>query len=361
MEGKRVRRFFGTRREAEAWLRKTLARVRREGEAAVHMPEALRVEAVTLAERLAPYGATLTQAVEHFIAHRVVTARSCSVSDLVREFLPKMREREKRELYVKDLKNRLARFEVEFGQRIIAEIKSPEIADWLDGIGGAMQTRKNYASVLRALFKYGISREYCAENPLDKIEHGEIDRPPPEVFTPGEMRMLLEHAPTDLIPWLTIGAFAGLRAVEVERLDWSEVDLVSRLIRLPATKSKTRKKRNVEIIENLAAWLAPLAASSGPVANLDRVRVARLATVKKAGLGTWRQNALRHSFASYHVAHHQNVPKTAFQLGHSSPKMIQEHYDAVVEPAAAAEWWQIVPPPDFANVIAFKSEEVASA
>jgi integrase len=361
VNGKRVRKFFRTRREGEAWLRKTMARVRREGESAIHMPESLRVEAVVLSERLKPYGATLTQAVEHYIAHSAAIARSRAVTEVVTEFLPAMAKLNMREMYLKDLRNRLARFEREFGQRIVADIRRPEIADWLDQLEVAIQTRKNFRTVLKTFFEYAIGREYCVENPVEKIPAGKPDRPPPEVFTSPEMRALLEHAPADLIPWLAIGAFAGLRAAEVERLDWSEISLPERLIKLPATKSKTHKKRNVEIADNLAAWLAPLAQASGPVANVDRIRVARDATVKAAGLPAWRQNALRHSFASYHVAHYQNVPKTAYQLGHSSPKMIGEHYDAVVEPAVAAEWWQIMPPPDYGNVIAFRREEVANA
>lgn len=354
IEGKRVRKFFRTRRKADAWLRKTKARAEKEGSAsAILMPEALRVEATTQAERLKPFGATITQAVDYFIAHRATIARSCTVAALVKEFIPEMKKQGKRDLYVKDLKNRLNRFEGEFGERIVAEIRGPEIGDWLGELDVAMQTRKNFRTVLKTFFEYAIAREYATDNPVEKVPVGAVDRPPPEVFTPAEMRLLLEKAPRDFIPWLAIGAFAGLRAVEVERLDWAEIDLGERLVKLPASKSKTRKKRNVRITDNLAVWLAPLAQKAGQVANIDRVRVARDATVTAAKMKEWKQNALRHSFASYHIAHYQDAPKTAFQLGHSSPKMLAEHYDAVVLPKDAAEWWQIMPPADYANVVAF--------
>jgi integrase len=318
------------------------------------MPEALRVEATTQAERLKAYGATITQAVDYFIAHRATIARSCTVSALIVEFLPEMKKRNKRDLYVKDLKNRLKRFEGEFGERIVAEVRTPEIADWLGELEVALQTRKNFRTVLKTFFEYAIGREYCSENPVEKVPIAAIDRPPPEVFTPTEMRTLLAKAPRDFIPWLAIGAFAGLRPSEVERLDWAEIDLAERLVKLPASKSKTRKKRNVKIEDGLAAWLAPLAKKNGEVANVDRVRVARDATVEAAEMKEWRQNALRHSFGSYHLAHFQDAPRTAFQLGHSSPKMLAEHYDAVVLPKDAAEWWQIMPPADFSNVVAFE-------
>jgi integrase len=359
VNGKRVRKFFPTQRAAKAWLRKTSARTEKEGaESAILMPEVLRVEATTLAARLKPFGATLTDAVDHYLTHLATVKRSCSVSELVSEFLREMKALGKRDLYLKDLKNRLARFEEEFGERVVAEVRGPEIADWLGGLDVALQTRKNFRTVLKTFFEFAIARERAGINPVEKIPIGAVDRPPPEVYTPAEMRKLLDKAPRDLIPWLVLGGFAGLRAVEVERLDWSEIDLAARLVKLPATKSKTRKKRNVAITENLAAWLAPLAQKAGPVANADRVRVARDSTVKAAGLGEWRTNALRHSYGSYHLAHHQDAPKTAFQLGHSSPKMLAEHYDAVVLPKDASEWWQIMPPADYSNLVAFSTRAV---
>jgi hypothetical protein len=46
-----------------------------------------------------------------------------------------------------------------------------------------------------------------------------------EISTPEEMSILLAHAPVNLVPFLTIGGFAGLRSVEIERPDRSKVDL----------------------------------------------------------------------------------------------------------------------------------------
>jgi integrase len=57
----------------------------------------------------------------------------------------------------------------------------------------------------------------------------------------------------------------------------------------------------------------------------------------------WRANALRHSFASYHLAHFQSPEKLALEMGHSSSRMIFEHYREVVTPAAAQHYWAILP------------------
>jgi integrase len=258
-----------------------------------------------------------------------------------------------RDLYLKDLKNRLTRFEIEFGEKKVAEVQPVQIDDWLRGLEVAPQTRNNFRTVLRTVFEYAVDRTFAPDNPVERTAKVQVERPLPAVFSPKQMLTLLEKAPSDLIPWLAIGGFSGLRSVEIERLDWSEVDLAERLIRVSAEKSKTRKRRVVAITDNLAAWLAPLAQKAGFVADFERVRVARDQTTQAAGMKEWPHNALRHSFASYHLAHHQDAPKTAFQLGHTSPKMLYQHYNGVVSPKDAAQWWRIIPPTSLANVVAF--------
>lgn len=55
-----------------------------------------------------------------------------------------------------------------------------------------------------------------------------------EIFQPKEMRQLLEAASPDLLAFLVIGGFAGLRVAEIGRLDWSAADLDRRIIMLRA-------------------------------------------------------------------------------------------------------------------------------
>ena len=46
-----------------------------------------------------------------------------------------------------------------------------------------------------------------------------------EIFAPQEIADFLAHSRAELVPFLTLGAFAGLRSAEIERLDWKEVQL----------------------------------------------------------------------------------------------------------------------------------------
>ena len=356
VNGKRTRKFFPTRREAEAWLRKASARLRKEGESAIHMPEKLRIEAVSCAERLKPYGKTLTDATEHFLAHIEALSRSCTISELIHQFMVSKKQDRASARYLKDLRNRLDTFAAHFGEVIVAEVTPSQIDDWLRSLKVAAQTRNNYRTVLQTYFGYAISRGYAQENPVRQIAKAKVVRGAPDIFTPVQMQEVLEIAPRDFVPFIAIGGFAGLRSAEIERLDWSEIDLSGKLIHVKAEKSKSAQRRLVTISDNLTAWLAPHMRNSGPVVDVERSIVARRETRKALGVKSWPANALRHSFASYHLAHYKNAAATAAELGHTSPAMLYKHYRELVRPNEAAKWWNIAPSADYSNVKAFSSE-----
>ena len=125
---------------------------------------------------------------------------------------------------------------------------------------------------------------------------------PIAIYTPAEMARLLAHAPEDTLPFLAIGAFAGLRHAEILRLDWSEVDLAGGLIEVKATKAKTASRRLVPIAANLQQWLAPRHQELGRVVPVDQMSERLAGLAKRPGVDlTWKRNALRHSFISYRV------------------------------------------------------------
>jgi 2,4-dienoyl-CoA reductase-like NADH-dependent reductase (Old Yellow Enzyme family) len=58
----------------------------------------------------------------------------------------------------------------------------------------------------------------------------------------------------------------------------------------------------------------------------------------------WPSNALRHSFASYHLALHQDGGKLALQLGHGGGmSVLIRHYREIVSPEAVRAWFEVRP------------------
>src|SRR5262249_20873500 len=133
------------------------------------------------------------------------------------------------------------------------------------------------------------------------------------ILTPNELRGLLNVASEETIPYWTIGAFAGLRAAEIERLEWADVNFKQRWIKVRAKHAKSASRRLVDIQPNLSKWLLPYRARTGKVVP-ENLRVKLLEDRKRAAesgalTGKWPSNALRHSFASYYLARFDNAAK----------------------------------------------------
>src|SRR5262249_33258000 len=107
-------------------------------------------------------------------------------------------------------------------------------------------------------------------------------------------------------------------------------------------KAKTASRRFIQIQNALRAWLAPYVGRRGNVCPIGlRKKLASDRT--RAGLKVWPSNALRHSFASYHLACFQDAAKLALEMGHRDQRLVFAHYRELVRPAEAAKYWGIVP------------------
>ena len=57
----------------------------------------------------------------------------------------------------------------------------------------------------------------------------------------------------------------------------------------------------------------------------------------------WPQNALRHSFASYHLAKFNDAAVLSLELGHTNSQLVFQHYRQLVKPKQAERYWKIAP------------------
>ncbi len=170
-----------------------------------------------------------------------------------------------------------------------------------------------------------------------------------DVWTPGELRLILDATPAAWIPAVTLSAFAGLRMCEIARLHWTDIYWRQREIRIRAeVAGKGGTPRNVPVCDTLAAWLTPWSRHVGPVYGLDQ-RTFRRKTealhrnIERAVAGLrWKPNALRHSFGSYHIATHRNLELTRGIMG-TGHAMLRHHYHSPQFADDAAAWWNIQP------------------
>src|ERR1700761_7456234 len=78
INGKRVRKFFKTKKDAATFVEQTKTKIANEGLSALTLGDDVRVMAVQCAEQLKPFGKTLADATAHYIEYLKQTERSCT-------------------------------------------------------------------------------------------------------------------------------------------------------------------------------------------------------------------------------------------------------------------------------------------
>jgi integrase len=345
VNGKRKRLFFKTQKDAEEELKKLTKKTRREGEDALSLSHDFRVLAGQCAKRLEPFGKTLWDASEFYIEHLERTKDSVPVSVVAAEYQEVKTRAKLSEKHLADIKQRLGRFVATFGNRPIKSIIVAEIETWLHGLELSPQSINNYRAIVCAFFEYAKKRELIEKNPVSAVEKVKLIDSAPEIFTPAELSKLLANSPLTLLPALVIQAFAGLRTAEVLRLEWSDIDFSRGYINVSARKSKTAQRRLIPIAPNLADWLRPCASHTGPIfpKTVRSYHVEIEALRATAKLPVWPNNGLRHSFASYHLAKHQNAASLMLEMGHTTTRQIFDAYRELVRPEEAELYWKIRP------------------
>lgn len=285
------------------------------------------------AHRLLPSGRTLVEAVKALIARPEI--KPISVAKLVEAFVASTSDR-----YLKDIRSRLDRFS-EAMQMDAHTIMGSEIEEWASQLSG--RNRFNSLHLIRTLLKWGQKRGHLLPGPLptDQIDIAFRDIETPEIFRPSELWKLLAVARPEMVPYLALGAFAGLRTAEIERLDWSDVKFDRGHVEITAGKAKTASRRLVPILPALRAWLETHRKDEGPVVPFANMAKQVVALSAAAGV-PWKHNALRHSFVSYRLAVLQDTARVALEAG-NSPQIIFSHYRELVTPQEADAWFKILP------------------
>jgi integrase len=363
VNGKRVRKYFETREAAETFIQAEKIRRENLGKRATHIDGAIAEDALrgsdvlrstpyTLFDaarlvaqahkKLDPYSVRINDAIDEHVAQIERRRRSATVKEVVDQFIANRQAKGKSRIYVCDLQTRLGRFTSASGARIIADITSSDVDHWIQSLKVGPQTQNNFRAVLSAMWTFAVRRGYVAANVIQLVDKSSVVRDHVPTFSIEQLGRLLAAAPPEYIPVLAIGAFAGLRPEEINKLRWEDLDFHERTIRVNASAAKTRKKRFAEISDNLLAWLHPYAGRSGSVAppNLQKMR---RATMKAAGIEKWPQDVLRHSFASAHYAAYKNPAHTALLLGHRDQNMLLTHYRDLMKPTDAKRYWTLVP------------------
>lgn len=364
-QGKRIRLWFKTEKEAKKAANERNAEITATG-TQDQLPYALRITALEGSRQLEDFGKSLADAVSFYLAHLKQKTASISVAELVRRYIIETDRRvvanEITSRHAETIKWATSKLTARFGEILLSDLTGAEIKAWVRSMDLATKTKNRILDYNRQMFSIAREWELLSVNPLTEISNfraraGKNGEDEIQILTVEELTGLLTHVDRRLVPYIVIGAFAGLRDAEIKKLDWSEINLDKRHIEVKTRKSKTAQRRFVTISDNLLAWLEPYAQASGPVIPLSNApghvgepsrklvyqlrKNARIA----AGMITWKPNALRHSFCSYHYAMYEDAGRTAAQAGHTSPATTFAIYRELIKKGKpeAERYWAIRP------------------
>lgn len=349
---KRIQKGFETKRDAMKWAKEVEKGLIAHGRLDHEITRKERQAVIAFREIVAQLPAkvetpSLAQIVEDY--QRLIDGRRYSifVSDLIDEYLESLSAKKLSQKYVDTMRHRLLRFDGDFGGRLACEITTELVEGWLHRLFLADVSVNHFRAALQQLFNFAIKLKVISENPINEIAKLKTKANEIGVLSPTQAESLLHHSPEEIRASIAIGLFAGLRRSEISRMSWGEIDLEQGFIEVKAKNSKSAARRLIEIRPCLREWLIPLWQRSGGVMPTEMVYRNRLEKAKKsAGITEWPNNALRHSFASYHLAAFQDASALALEMGHSTTRMIFQHYRALVTRSAGESYWQIMPVED---------------
>jgi integrase len=354
--GKRERRYFLTKQHAESEAQAKRIEIQNMGVQALDLPLRVKVQALEAQDALKPYGASIADAVAFFLLHKRKTR--IPVSEVAKCFEDSRVLLGRSHKHISTLRRFFVRFCTGMGNKAATDITPDEIDTWLHELNVGPVAINSYRTLLHSLFAYGVSKRMCSENPIHQVEKVTVKPGKVGILTVEHTQMLLENSADDVRATIALGAFAGIRPEEIVRLAWEDIDLEEGLIDIGAEKSKTARQRYVKILPNLNNWLRPLigkgiiqqdnfrrryddARSKSGFAVRGKQR--RLTEEQLKNLSPWPHDALRHSFASYHIAAFEDASALALQLGHESTSLIFSNYRHRVKQKNAVRSMGILP------------------
>lgn len=358
VNGKRTQFWFKTEKDATQAAADRNAEITAHG-TGVSLSPVDRMRAINAADRLVPYGKTIDDAVEHYLT--VLKAKSVSISlstlaTRVRsEFTRRVSANEVSDRHAESLNETLKKLEHRFGDTPVSEITPDDIRKWLLGLPLAAKTRNKHRGYTGQVFNLAVEYEYIAVNPVAKLkkfrERSSEEDDEVTILSVEETEKLFLAADPEVIPFLTLSFFCGIRRATLERLDWSDVK-ADRVI-VPRYAGKNQKRYRVTLSKNAIKWLQPYRKESGTILAISQAsnssgkpskdRTHRLIkeAAERAGI-TKPDNAGRHTFISMHVAHHESMDKTSLEAD-TSPALIKETYLDIVTRSDAVKYWAIAP------------------
>ncbi|MEN3369993.1 MAG: hypothetical protein V7609_2136 [Verrucomicrobiota bacterium] len=232
-----------------------------------------------------------------------------------------------------------------------------ELEQYYAALGVGDRRRNNIRDVVVTLFLFAKEHGYLPADKIteaEKVKRIELDHEAPEIYTPAQLVIILEHVAPEWLDPMCCQAFLGVRPEEaskphvsrktraIRKLMWTDFLWDEKQLRIVGAISKTGRDRYVDLNDTFLAWCGHHRDKTGPVAVHDRQdRETGRLTSDLLGFD-WINDGLRHSYASYWNSVHKDMAKLKEMMGNS--EQVNRRYYYHPQPVALAKkWWQVLP------------------
>lgn len=205
--------------------------------------------------------------------------------------------------------------------------------------------------VLRAILGRAVKAGKIATNPAAGVDVQKVEHREPRTLSGDELDLLVHAMPDRYRALVLVAAYSSLRWSELVALRVDRLDLVRDVIRveekivesgrlIPGAPKTERSRRAVtlphtitlEIAEHLRRYppgesgLVFTAEQGGVIRRPAFHRLVWKPALSRAGLEGFRFGQLRHTGATLALEAGANPVLVAFRLGHTSTRMLEQHY-----------------------------------
>lgn len=158
--------------------------------------------------------------------------------------------------------------------RPIAELTTADVIAFRDklrkkktirGTPHTKATTNRYLALLKSALKAAENHGHEHQNPMRGVKLLREDNQRDRICTPAEYRKLLKAARPELRLAIVIAYHTGARRGVIASLNWNQIDLEERTIRLNARDVKTGEPRTIPMTKELVAELAKIEPKRGPL------------------------------------------------------------------------------------------------
>jgi len=300
-------------------------------------------------EKIKPFDATITEAVDFYVKFAKPPKGKVTIQEAMDLFL---KEKTAEGCSTSYLKNSRRCFFIPFRDAfkdcLMNEVTPTRAHRYIYGKDSWNMTTKNsHVRHLRALYSFVKKKGHATMDPFASVPFAKdrADKITDKVLSVEDAKTLLQFALDSgrkaACASVSLVLFCGIRVDEVERVGWENIDLDSEKPIVDLKEGKNGKRRVNAIPDNAVEWLRACRCARGRVAPQNYVKaMQRLRRKAKVG---YKQNAARHSFASYHVAVSEDAAKTAIMLGHPNQALLYSTYRELVKKTDAERYWNILP------------------